>query len=266
MRSPAAPDGLSAEEAAARLERIGRNRLEGRRREGSLRLLVRQFENPIILILAFASLLAFFLGDAVDAWIILAIILLSGLLGFWREHGAADAIEALRGLVRTEVEVRRESRIVSVPLEEIVPGDLVVLNAGDIVPGDALVLESKDLLVDEAVLTGEAYPVEKECGVVAEQTPLALRTNCLFTGTHVVSGTAEALVVHTGADDRARAHLEATEEDARADQIRAGAEPLRLHAHPRDGGVPGRDLRGQCRPRPGPLSTRSCSRSRWRSG
>jgi Mg2+-importing ATPase len=194
------PGGLSGEEAAARLERIGSNRLEGRRREGSLRLLVRQFENPIILILAFASLLAFFLGDAVDAWIILAIILLSGLLGFWREHGAANAIEALRRLVRTEVEVRRESRIVSVPLEEIVPGDLVVLNAGDLVPGDALILESKDLLVDEAVLTGEAYPVEKECGVVAEQTPLALRTNCLFTGTHVVSGTAEALVVHTGAD------------------------------------------------------------------
>ena len=194
------PDGLSPEEAAARLERVGRNRLEGRRREGSLRLLVRQFENPIILILAFASLLAFFLGDAVDAWIILAIILLSGLLGFWREHGAADAIEALRGLVRTEVEVRRAGRVISVPLEEIVPGDLVVLNAGDLVPGDALVVESKDLLVDEAVLTGEAYPVEKECGVVGEQTPLALRTNCLFTGTHVVSGTAEALVVHTGAE------------------------------------------------------------------
>jgi len=193
------PAGLSSAEAAARLERVGRNTLAGRRREGSLRLLARQFENPIILILVFASLLAFFLGDAVDAWIIVAIVLLSGLLGFWREHGAAGAVEALRGLVRTEAEVRRDGRVVSVPIEEVVPGDLVVLNAGDLVPGDALVLESKDLLVDEAVLTGEAFPVEKESGPVAEQAPLALRTNCLFTGTHVVSGTAEALVVHTGA-------------------------------------------------------------------
>jgi magnesium-transporting ATPase (P-type) len=103
------PAGLSSEEAAARLERVGRNTLEGRRRDGSLRLLARQFENPIILILVFASLLAFFLGDAVDAWIILAIVLLSGLLGFWREHGPAGAVEALPR-ARVEGLARRRSR------------------------------------------------------------------------------------------------------------------------------------------------------------
>ena len=193
------PDGLSSREAAARLERIGRNRLGPRRQTGTLVLLLRQFDSPIILILVVASLLALFLGDLIDAGIILAIVLLSGLLGFWRERGAAGAVEALRDLVRTEAEVRRDGRVLSIPLEEIVPGDVVVLNAGDLVPGDALILESKDLLVDEAALTGEAYPVEKERGVAAEQTPLARRANCLFTGTHVVSGTAEALVVHTGA-------------------------------------------------------------------
>jgi Mg2+-importing ATPase len=204
-------DGLGSEEAAARLERVGPNRLGPRRKTGVFSLLLRQFESPIIVILAFASVLALFLGDVVDAGIILAIVVLSGLLGFWRERGAEGAVRTLLALVRAEAEVRRDGRIVSVPLEEIVPGDVVVLNAGDLVPGDSLILESRDLLVDEAALTGEAYPVEKEPGVLGEETPLGRRTNCLFTGTHVVSGTAEAVVVHTGAETALggiSAHLE----------------------------------------------------------
>jgi Mg2+-importing ATPase len=161
-------------------------------------LLVRQFASPIILILVFASVLALFLGDLVDAAIILAIVLLSGLLGFWRERGAAGAVQALLTLVEAQAEVRRDGRVLSVPLAEIVPGDVVLLNAGNLAPGDGLILEARDLLVDEAALTGEAYPVEKEPGVLPAETPLARRTNALFAGTHVVSGTAEALVVHTG--------------------------------------------------------------------
>jgi Mg2+-importing ATPase len=192
------PRGLGCEEASARLERFGPNTLARRRSASALSLLVRQFESPIILILVFASVLALFLGDLVDAAIILAIVLLSGLLGFWREHGAAGAVEALLALVRAEAEVRREGRVESVPLEAIVPGDIVLLNAGDLAPGDGLILESKDILVDEAALTGEAYSVEKQPGVVDEATPLARRTNSLFAGTHVVSGTAEALIVRTG--------------------------------------------------------------------
>jgi Mg2+-importing ATPase len=192
------PEGLGSADAADRLERFGPNTLRRRRRAGALSLLARQFANPIIVILAFASVLALFLGDLVDAAIILAIVLLSGLLGFWRERGAAGAVEALLALVRAEAEVRRDGRVVSVPLEGIVPGDVVLLNAGDLVPGDGFILEARDLLVDEATLTGEAYPVEKEPGILAEETPLARRTNSLFAGTHVVSGTAEALVMRTG--------------------------------------------------------------------
>ena len=191
--------GLDSEEAAARRKRVGPNRIGRPRRTGTLELLVRQFQNPIILILVFASVLSLFLGDAADAGIILAIVVLSGLLGFWRERGAADAVQALVALVRVEAEVRRDGRVRSLPLEEIVPGDLVLLNAGDLVPGDSLILHSNQLLVDEAALTGEAYPVHKQPGVVEEATPLARRTNCLFSGTHVVSGAAEAVVVRTGA-------------------------------------------------------------------
>ena len=192
-------DGLAAEEARTRLTRFGPNTLAPRRHASALRLLLSQFQNPIIVMLVLASVVALVLGDTVDAVIILAIVALSGLLGFWREHSAANAVSALTDLVRTEAEVRRDGSVLSIPLEEVVPGDVVVLNAGDLVPGDGLILQGKDLLVDEATLTGEAYPVEKQPGVLAAATPLAARTNCLFTGTHVVSGAGEEVIVRTGA-------------------------------------------------------------------
>jgi P-type Mg2+ transporter len=190
--------GLSSAEVIARLKRFGPNRIGQRVRTSSLRLFLKQFESPIILILIFASVLSYFLGDPVDAVIILAIILLSGLLGFWRERSASNAVQALLSLVRVEADVRRDGRVVSLPLEEVVPGDIAVLSAGDVVPGDSLILQSNQLLVDEAALTGEPYPVEKQPGVLDEATALSRRTNCVFSGTHVVSGSAEAVVVRTG--------------------------------------------------------------------
>ena len=192
------PDGLGSKEAASRLGRCGPNQIGTGGRTSTLGLLLRQFKSPIILILIFAAVLSFFLGDAVDGAIILAIILLSGLLGFWREHSATNAVQALLDRVRIESEVRRDGHVASLRREEIVPGDLVLLSAGDIVPGDGLILRSNELLVDESTLTGEAYPAEKHTGVLEEGTPLARRSNCVFSGTHVVSGSGEVLVVHTG--------------------------------------------------------------------
>jgi P-type Mg2+ transporter len=191
--------GLASAEAEARLLRAGPNQLGKRRRTNALRLLLEQFTSPIILILVFATLLSAFLGDRVDAAIILAIILLSGLLGFWREFSAGKAVDELLALVQVEAEVRRDGRLVSLPLEQIVPGDVVRLSAGDLGPGDCLILQSNELLVDESTLTGEAYPVEKQPGVLDEETPLAQRTNCVFSGTHVASGSGEVVVVRTGA-------------------------------------------------------------------
>jgi len=161
-------------------------------------LLLAQFRSPIILTLLVAATLSFSLRDAADALIILAIVLISGPLGFWQEWRAADAVAKLLALVQVRATVLREDRPVEVPVEQVVPGDVVVLDAGDVIPGDGRILEARDLFVSEATLTGETFPVEKEVGLVPPDAPLARRTNCLYLGTSVVSGTARLLVVHTG--------------------------------------------------------------------
>ena len=191
-------DGLTIDEAGQRLLRFGGNLLKARKRSDVLTLLLAQFKSPIILILLFATGLSFFLHDSVDALIILFIILVSGLLGFWQERGASNAVAKLLAIVQIRVTVRRDGISKEIPIEEIVPGDIIILHAGDVIPGDGLVQESKDLFVDEAMLTGETFPVEKTAAVSTAETPLAQRTNAIWMGTHVVSGSATALIVRTG--------------------------------------------------------------------
>ena len=193
------PAGLTSAEARRRLQIYGPNRLHRAKSNDVATLLLAQFKSPLILILLGAVILSFFLREPVDAAIIIAIILLSGVLGFWQEKRAADAVKKLLSIVRIEVRVIRDGLERDVSAEDVVPGDLCVLNAGDIVPGDAVILESKDLFVQEAALTGESFPVEKAPGLVARETPLMKRTNALFMGTHVISGNARALIVLTGA-------------------------------------------------------------------
>ena len=195
-----AEDGLTADEARQRLARYGANLLKPKKRSDVLTLLLAQFKSPIILILLCATGLSFVLRDPVDAFIILTIVLVSGLLGFWQERSATNAVEKLLAIVQVKAAVLRDGGPKDIPVEEIVPGDVVILNAGGVVPGDCLVQESKDLFVDEATLTGETYPVEKTVGVLAAETPLGQRTNALWMGTHVVSGSAKTLVVRTGKD------------------------------------------------------------------
>jgi len=190
--------GLSPAEAAARLASYGPNTIERRKRSDTFTLLARQFASPIILILVLATIISGVLGDVTDTVIILAIIGLSGLLGFWQERGAARSVEALLAVVEVKADVVRDGATTSVPLEDVVPGDIAVLNAGDVIPGDCLVLESTSLLVDEAALTGETYPVEKKSGQIAASAPVTQRTNALFLGTHIVSGSSRSLVVATG--------------------------------------------------------------------
>ena len=194
----AAKEGLTGNEAKKRLALYGANRLKPQKRSNILTLLVSQFKSPIILILIFATGLSFFLHDPVDAFIILSIVLISGLLGFWQERGASNAVEKLLSIVQIKAAVLRDGTSIEIPVEEIVPGDIVILNAGDIIPGDSLVLESNDLFVDEAMLTGETFPVEKVMTLLPAETALSQRTNVLWMGTHVVSGCATALVVRTG--------------------------------------------------------------------
>ncbi len=133
-----------------------------------------------------------------NALIILVIILISSLLGFWQERGAANAVEKLLAIVQTKATAFRDGNQKEIPVDEIVPGDIIVLNAGDLIPGDSLIVESKDLYANEATLTGETFPVEKSSGVLAPETTLNQRTNSLFMGTSVVSGSGQAVIVGTG--------------------------------------------------------------------
>ena len=194
------PQGLTAEEARQRLiSAVPRLSAAGRGRH-ALSLLLAQFQSPIILILLVAAALSLFLRETTDALIILAIVLVSGLLGFGQEWGAADAVEKLLALVQIKATVLRNGQSVEVPVEQVVPGDVVLLGAGDVIPGDGRILDEKDLFVAEAALTGETFPVEKAAGTVPPDVPLGRRTNCLFLGSSVVSGTARLLVVRTGRD------------------------------------------------------------------
>jgi Mg2+-importing ATPase len=191
-------NGLTADEARKRLISYGTNRLKPQKSSGAFTLLIAQFKSPIILILLIATVLSLFLHNFVDASIILAIVVISGLLGFWQEHGASNAVEKLLAIVQIKAAVLRDGNQQEVSVEEIVPGDIVILNAGDIVPGDCLLLESKDIFADEAMLTGETFPVEKVVSVLPADTPLAKRINTIWMGTHIVSGSAKALVTLTG--------------------------------------------------------------------
>jgi Mg2+-importing ATPase len=191
-------EGLTDDEAQNRLALYGSNLLKPKKRSDWFTLLISQFKSPIILILFFATGLSFFLHDRVDAFIILSIVLVSGLLGFWQERGASNAVEKLLSIVQIKASVMRDGIAKEIPIEQIVPGDIVFLDAGDIVPGDGLVKESKDLFVDEAMLTGETFPVEKMAAVLPAETLLGQRTNVIWMGTHVVSGSATALIVYTG--------------------------------------------------------------------
>ncbi len=191
-------DGLTPEEAARRLGIFGPNLPKKRGKTDSLTLLLGQFKSPIILILIFAAVMSYFLHDSVDALIIFAIIGASGLLGFWQERGSTTAMERLLSIVQVKTSVVRDGRAVEIPLEGLVPGDVVTLRAGDIVPGDCLILDSRDLFANEAPLTGETYPVEKTTGKTPADAPLAGRSNILYMGTHIVSGSCRAVAVRTG--------------------------------------------------------------------
>jgi Mg2+-importing ATPase len=152
-----------------------------------------------VLILLAATALALLLGDRVDAIIIFSIVLGSGLLGFWREHAASVAVARLLEQVQIEVEVRRAGRVMSVRPEDLVVGDVVVLNAGDVIPCDCRVIAATALQVDESALTGETYPRHKQVDPAPVDAELAERHSALCQGSHVVSGQGEAVAVATGA-------------------------------------------------------------------
>ncbi len=191
-------DGLTPEEAARRLAEHGPNRLPQRSRHGALRLLRRQVENPLVLLLLGAAAVAIALGKTIDGAVVLAVVVLNAVIGFAQEFRAGRAIEALARMVPQNATVLRAGRPDSRPVDELVPGDVVQLAAGDRVPADVRLLAVKGLRVEEAALTGESVPVDKGVDPVAADAVAGDRLSMAFSGTLVRQGTATGVVVATG--------------------------------------------------------------------
>jgi len=194
----ASKDGLQQADAEGRLKQYGPNTISAQKQATALRVLLRQFKSPLVLILIFAAIVSGVVGEWIDASIVLAIVLGSSILGFVQEYSASNAVEKLRSQVTIKTNLLRGGQTQSLPSEQVVPGDVVLLSAGSLIPADGIVLEANDFFVNQAVLTGETFPVEKQPATVAANASLAQRTNSVFMGTSVGSGTARALIVQTG--------------------------------------------------------------------
>ncbi|MEA1648019.1 magnesium-translocating P-type ATPase [Nitrospirillum sp. BR 11164] len=196
---PADAAGLTSAEAQRRQRQWGPNQVLGHRRRPAWLDFLARFANPLVLILLFASALSAATGNTSSFVIVAVVVLLSVVLDFIQERQAEAAVEALRRTVAVRVQVWRDGDETTVPLEQLVPGDVVRLAAGDLVPADCRVLEARDLFVNQAILTGEPYPVEKraEAGPLPAGTP-GEATACLFMGTSVLAGSARAVVCLTG--------------------------------------------------------------------
>ena len=194
------PSGLTSDEARQRLKQFGPNEPAARRHAGSAVEILLLLANPLVLVLLIASVVSALVGDVVNAAIIVTVVLLGAAINFIQTHRSQRAIERLRETIALTATVLRDGQWMEIQRREIVPGDVIRLSAGDLVPADAKLLEAKDLHVQQAALTGESMPVEKEVGTVSDAaaSPDEFR-DTVFMGTSVISGTATALVQATGA-------------------------------------------------------------------
>jgi Ca2+-transporting ATPase len=193
------PNGLTYSEAKARLERFGPNELAAAKKISPLLILIRQFGNLLMLILIAATVISFLLGEHLDAYVIMAIVAASALLGFVQEYRAEKAAAALQKLAAPTATVIRDGLELTVPSLEVVPGDLIVLHTGDRVAADARLLQAVNLMADEALLTGESQPVQKDLEPLPNpQTAIGDRRCMVFGGTVVTFGRGQAAVTATG--------------------------------------------------------------------
>ncbi len=194
-----AGNGLTSEEAKKRLEQYGPNQLKEAERPTFLQMLWEQLNNFVVILLIVASLISAVLGDYVEAGAIMAIVVLNSVLGIVQERRAEEALAALKKLAAPDAQVMRDTHKISVPAYELVPGDLVFLEAGNFVPADIRLLEAINLRVEEASLTGESLPVQKNAATVLEKNvPLGDRKNTAFMGTVVSYGRGRGVVTSTG--------------------------------------------------------------------
>lgn len=198
------PAGLDAAEAAARLARSGPNLLRPRAERAWLLAFFAHFRNPLVLVLLAASAIAGFLGDMRSFVVIVVIVLMSVTLDFVQEYRAGRAVDRLKRQVALRASVVRDGQAHAAAVADLVPGDVVLLAAGDLVPADGRVLEARDLFVNQALLTGESYPVEKHAADIepgrSAGGDIAAATNAVFMGTSIVSGSARVVLARTGSN------------------------------------------------------------------
>ena len=191
--------GLTPEEARDRLQRIGSNELTERPRPGFLALLWDQFNNYLVIILIIAAVIAALLGEYVDAVAIMCIVVLNAIIGVVQESKAEQALAALKKMAAPNAQVLRDGHQVTVPARELVPGDVVLLEAGNYVPADMRLVTTVNLKIEEASLTGESVPVEKQADLVLDdEAPLGDRRNSAFLGTLITYGRGKGIVTGTG--------------------------------------------------------------------
>ncbi|WP_243466412.1 calcium-transporting P-type ATPase, PMR1-type [Methanosarcina mazei] len=190
--------GLSSGEAENRLKKYGKNELKEEEKTSAVKLFLSQFKSFLILILIVAALVSAFLGELVDALVILFTVFLAGVLGFVQEYRAEESIKLLKSLTSPEALVVRDGKEVKVPSSLLVPGDILILQAGDRIPADARLLEAQSLKIDESSLTGESVPVEKSIKILLPETPQPDRKNMAYTGTSVTYGRGKAVITATG--------------------------------------------------------------------
>jgi len=193
-------EGLDAEEVQLRRKRYGQNRLRSAEKRSALDILVEQFKSVIVALLAVASIVSFSFGEVVEGIAIGVVILINAAIGFVTELRAVRSMEALQELSQVSSKVRRGGQAKEVPAEDIVPGDIVLVDGGDVVTADLRLFEASKLQANESALTGESVPVGKQTDPVEEETPLAELHSMLFKGTAVTRGSGKGVVVATGMD------------------------------------------------------------------
>ena len=196
-------NGLSEVEVSKRLEKDGQNKLVETKKKSSFSKFIDQFRDLMIIFLIISAVVSFVISliekePFTDSIIIIAIVILNAILGFLQERKADKAIDALKKMQVKRVRVRRDGAVYQVNSEDIVKGDILVLEAGDTIPADARIIYAASLKIDESSLTGESVPVEKNTNIIKEQVPLANRFNMLYSGTNIVYGKCEAVVCDIG--------------------------------------------------------------------
>ncbi|MGZ3860652.1 MAG: cation-translocating P-type ATPase [Flavisolibacter sp.] len=190
--------GLSADEAERRLLETGLNQIDQGPKISPFVILLNQFFSPFVLLLGIAAGLSFFFKEWLDGAAILSVILINAMIGFWMEFEAEKSMDVLKKLASVPARVVREGKLIEIPSEKLVPGDVLFAEAGDMIAADARLIQSAQLHTDESSLTGESLPVEKRVVVLQETVPLAERINMLYKGTHVSRGNGYGIVTHTG--------------------------------------------------------------------